>query len=568
MKKTKWLLQPIMETVCMFGLTACSDDDDDNPDTPYTPSEELADYTILLYGCGGGNLDEALIFNLQQVAGMGYNEKVRFTGLVKYSKSFQKDAEKQGTRLINMTPEGMVNDKVADISFRLKDPQNLANFIVDAQKRMPAKQYVIIFWNHGNTFDKSDNLVLDSYSTGTRSLLYDDNANETMSIFEVEEAMKRAESAGAQKLSLVYWDVCLMNMIENIYQIKDHTSYVMGASHLTPGIGGDYPELINALLNNETLEDALREYVPLVLQTWKLTEGDDGIDLSVINTARLEPLVQGIGDYSQQLCNIMSKQDSQEALRISYVSGCTDDKEPFFAKSSKLYFFDSECTSVDIVSSFLIMAHSYPGANGTLSAMASKVRKALDDATLVKSYANLPSKLEEVGIGIHWMWTDDYQATVKNVYPHLAFDKAVGWSKFMANNPWRIVSLDSKKNKFSIVSVPTWTLSWSLVSPGELTDNEQERIGKYMTKYLDPQYLAFHNQMQEEAAEVLADKLNESVRQMIIDKIAAILKETRSDSTTVPEFTYRLTLKSDDPSTEEYIVEITDEDLYQESEES
>ena len=132
------------------------------------------------------------------------------------------------------------------------------------------------------------------------------------------------------------------------------------------------------------------------------------MDLSVINTARLEPLVKGIGEYSQQLYNIMSKPDSQEALRISYVSGCTDGERPFYSQTSELYFFHSQCTSVDLITALTVMAHSYPGFNGTLSASATKVRKALDDATLVKAYANLPSKLEEVGIGIHWMWTEDY----------------------------------------------------------------------------------------------------------------------------------------------------------------
>ena len=138
----------------------------------------------------------------------------------------------------------------------------------------------------------------------------------------------------------------------------------------------------------------------------------------------------------------------------------------------------------------------------------------------------------------------------------------------MANNPWRIVSLDTSTLKFSLVAVPTWTLSWSLVTPGDLTENEQQSIGKYLARILTPQELAYHKQMQVEAAERLAYSLSRSVREAIIRKITAILKETRPNSTTVPEFTYRLTLKSDDPSTEEYIVEITDEDLDQESEES
>ena len=285
------------------------------------------------------------------------------------------------------------------------------------------------------------------------------------------------------------------------------------------------------------------------------------MDLSVINTARLEPLVQGIGEYSQQLYNIMSKPNSQEALRISYVSGCTGEKRPYFAKSSQLYFFYSPEKSVDLVSALTIMAHYYPGVNGTLSASATKVRKALDNATLVKANANLPSKLEEVGIGISWMWTDDYEATVKDVYPHLAFDKVAGWSRFMANNPWRIVSLNDSTLEFSLVVLPTWTLSWSLVTPGGLTDKEQQSIGKYLDKILTPQYLSYNTQMQVESAKGLASFINEIIRQEIVEEITAILKETRPDSNTVPEFTYWLTLKSDDPSLDEYLIEITNEEI-------
>ena len=37
----------------------------------------------------------------------------------------------------------------------------------------------------------------------------------------------------------------------------------------------------------------------------------------------------------------------------------------------------------------------------------------------------------------------------------------------------------------------------------------------------------------------------------MVKKITAILEETRPDSNTVPEFTYWVTLKSDDPSLDE-----------------
>ena len=67
--------------------------------------------------------------------------------------------------------------------------------------------------------------------------------------------------------------------------------------------------------------------------------------------------------------------------------------------------------------------------------------------------------------------------------------------------------------------------------------------------------------MQVEAARGLASVIKGNTRKKIVKKITEILKETRPDSNTVPEFTYWLTLKSDDPSLDEYLIEITNEEI-------
>ena len=67
--------------------------------------------------------------------------------------------------------------------------------------------------------------------------------------------------------------------------------------------------------------------------------------------------------------------------------------------------------------------------------------------------------------------------------------------------------------------------------------------------------------MQVEAARGLASVINGTTRKKIVKKITEILKETCPDSNTVPEFTYWLTLKSDDPSLDEYLIEITNEEI-------
>ena len=51
----------IFAIIAAVTFTACTDRND-NPVTPDTPQqpEELADYTIIYYGHGGGNLDVLL----------------------------------------------------------------------------------------------------------------------------------------------------------------------------------------------------------------------------------------------------------------------------------------------------------------------------------------------------------------------------------------------------------------------------------------------------------------------------------------------------------------------------
>ena len=56
----KLLMSLAVATLTLF--TACTADND-NPVSP-TPSEELAEYTILFYGYGGENLDKFILNNI------------------------------------------------------------------------------------------------------------------------------------------------------------------------------------------------------------------------------------------------------------------------------------------------------------------------------------------------------------------------------------------------------------------------------------------------------------------------------------------------------------------------
>lgn len=449
MKKTttSTLVRLLLLLVCIalpLGFTACSDDDDPTTtDRPGTEPEPEADYTIMFYGCGGGNLDLALIYNLAQVEGYGYSEKVQFTGLVKYSVPYQTDddARLQGTRLYNLTPEGMDNQRMADADYRLDNPDHLASFISDATERMPAKRYILILWNHGSEF-KSDYDQPNKWpGSSTRGVIFDDNVQEAgknshLSIFELEEGLKRS----GVHLDLIYMDVCQMSMMENICQIADYTDYILGASHLTPSFGGHYGRLMDKLEQHSEVLPAMQEYVPQTVELWKSLDATSSCDLALTDTRMLPPVLDEMRLFTDALIEERnSRQNDAEAI-----------KEFDYCQYKSTYFFAQEYGGNSIDLDYYANHVSNYSANGKLSTQAYLLSNALQKMLPVRASYHNEGTIPEFSVGIIWLPADTYNtdgytitdedgqiheyAGYGTLYPMLKFHRQTGWGRFLSKN--------------------------------------------------------------------------------------------------------------------------------------
>lgn len=406
-------------------ITSCSPSDDISP-----KPEPDADYTIMLYGCGGGDLDSYMRYNLQQVEGYGYTPTVQFTALAKYSSKFQSNPELTGTRLYTMTQQGMNNKKAYGSDYRLDNPDHIAAFIKESMQRLPAKKYILILWNHGSAFDLSDQpLGWSDYTT--RALIFDDNCQEknsndaVMSIFELEEGLRRS---GAH-LDMLYWDVCLMNMIENLYQVKNYTDYVLGAAHSTPGIGGNYAYFIHALENHNKIVPAMQEYIPATVSYWKNIE-DTKIDLALINMSKIKQVVQNFKEVSDRII----------AIKQQLIPG-SNDAEKFVQALSSSYYYDNDGetpnpTDVDLVNFTETLANRV--LDGNLSAKASQLNLAIDKMIPVRDgLIGQGEHINKFSVGLLLTEKQEYESTIDEmnglyvIYPLLNFDKVTGWSNFL-----------------------------------------------------------------------------------------------------------------------------------------
>lgn len=432
--------------MCLCFVACSSDDDNASP----TPAEPDTDYVVMLYGCGGGNLDAQLMYNLEQIEGYGYSSRVRFTALVKYSSSFQGEEDLQGTRLYNMTEQGLTDQKAYDSNYRLDNPDHIAAFIKNTKERIPAKKYILVLWNHGSEFGLWDQPLGWSDYTETRGLVIDDNCSENgiesaISIFELEEGLKRS----GVKLDMVYWDVCLMNMIENIYQIKDYTNYVMGASHLTPGIGGNYALLMEALENHKDIPSAMQKYIPATISHWKDVLGStEARDLALVDMSKIDEAVTSFKVVSDAFINMKQRfsANSQEALEFDYYM-------PY-----ALYRFDTESdnkgNSVDMAYFFKFMSNHL--LDGNLSAKVTKCCIFMDNMIPVRGSIGLPEGMSNFSLGFCLMTQGQYNTEYtyvkgySTIYPLLRFAKVTGWHNFLKINAWKRVKYNSNTQLFEL----------------------------------------------------------------------------------------------------------------------
>ncbi len=452
-----------MAVAMAVGLVtlSCSNDEDDD----VKMEKKQADYTVMLYGVGGGDLDLYLRYNLDQVQTYGYTEKVNFAATVKYSADEQEGEGMDGTRLLTMTPEGMKNERIAGPEFRMDDPQNLADFIISSRESFPAKKYVLVLWNHGLEFSMYDQPVNDNYNTkkSSRALLFDDNVEEyggeaSLSIFELEEALARA----GEKIDLLYWDVCTMNMIEHVYQLREHVNYILGAEHLTPCYGGNYAALIHSLENNPALLSAMQKYVAEMKDFWLSMLGDGyPYDLTLVDLQYAEDVVQCVKRCADELMAIRDGNEpgSQQDLLFHYYLGTSNSSATwFYSPEGYLYFPYNEdenpATVVDMFYLFRGMGDVL--CNGALSTYVTRLGYLLQNFLPVTECFGTPSWVTRISLGLYFdegkYFTKEKEGrpvnSISKLYKMLDFDKVVGWSRFIESNRYRNIKakLDEEGN--------------------------------------------------------------------------------------------------------------------------
>lgn len=414
-----------------------------------TPEQtpDTSTYTIMLYGCGGNNLDNAMVLNIKEALLEGASERVNFTGMIKFSQRYQSAEELQGAQRFIVGEAGETWYEPVEVlskNLKLYDPKNLTDFINWSKEQRPADEYILILWNHGSAW-----LPNEDYPNDSRAVIHDDNnLNKGLSLNGLVKGIKDSNT----KFKMVYYDACLMGMIEIMAGLGDCTEYTMGASHITPSIGGDYNSLIYHLNNSTNFEQAMNDYCYETVSHWNTLQMP--LDLMVVNNSKMEPLLDEIkvlsgylkevaeiyADYDETTDNDIEKRNLCNAFKQA-INSCYHYDWNYDAEGYAEYPFYDLHDFVEILANGNINNYSAKFVD-----ISSRINRAFENAIVCKQLtSSIKNKKHDLTMGVTiidkdmWVAFDNRYAgkdyNYQMAYDELVFQQKTGWGNWLSVNP-------------------------------------------------------------------------------------------------------------------------------------
>jgi len=449
------------------------DDSGKTDPTPTPTPSAKADYTILFYGIGGGDLDlsdEQTILDMARSLPKE-NSNVRIVVEYKYSseKGVKKNekssdgfkisgvpgqvyryevtpsiaAKKNAAKYLQLPEEAAYGKQAADAE--MFQPDSIASFIKYAAKQAPANQYIMFISGHGNGYNLFDDVPL-----ATKATAYDDCfKNGGISMYQLKEGIKRS---GVQ-LAVLGFQSCEMGQLEVVAELQGAASYMMASGHSINDLG--YNEMLDAMLDGETFQVCMKELVMGSLKANLPMKGGN-MNFSLTDLTKVGPFLNALKEITTYLC----------AHKVDNLNG-------YLAAAGKTYQYDQEDSKFDIYDYLYFLGKEVYSKDQEYQNLLATVKKTLDVAQPIH-YNSLECKGDDYYDNLSYSVTlgaqgylaeysdkghrqiarakngDTYRLKMNVVgqlvnqepetawdktYQLTTFDKTVGWSKWFAVNP-------------------------------------------------------------------------------------------------------------------------------------
>lgn len=313
-----------------LAITACTSNDDNPSDNPLNPTtDELADYTVLIYGTAGGDYDKVMDEMLDKLKAE-MDKKVRVAIAYKYATKTEGFSGKYGKpgevvffELTSDTDLELMGEQGLELpDAPLYEPESLADAIDIVSEEMPARNFVFLLYGHGGGFNPAEDYPKDEImSTPTRGVMYDDNlGNCSMNMYEFKQGIELSKRG---HVDAIFFHNCVMGNLESLTEIQPCTDYLIASSHELSCDGETIIALIKALQQTDDFEKAACMMADNVYEEW--AAGYNGVqkqngDLKLLEAKSLAPINVLIKQLAERLMALYPthKDDINQAIDATY----------------------------------------------------------------------------------------------------------------------------------------------------------------------------------------------------------------------------------------------------------
>jgi|GEM_PF-3062543 len=178
------------------------------------PPQVTPTWAFLLYLDGDNNLSSWTESTVRALEGLANDSQVKVVALL--------DGPSTGDTVRYLVqPGGRYTDgvnrwRMGEIN--MGDPQSLSDFIDWSRRTVPTDKTL---------------LVIDDHGRGTTGIAWDDTSGgDYLSVSELGSALKDATLDGSRPLDVIFYDACLMAMIENAHQVRNYAHYLVASQSI------------------------------------------------------------------------------------------------------------------------------------------------------------------------------------------------------------------------------------------------------------------------------------------------------------------------------------------------
>ena len=376
-----------------------------------------------------------------------------------------------GKILYNQAKDSYLEDDNYDITH----PDSLAAFIKWAARQCPARKYVLVLADHGRAYLPHEEVGPDEKCIKRApSALIDDKGYDGRH-FTLNTLCEGIRNSGV-RLNTVYFDCCLMNCLEYQFGLKDLCDYIIASTYVMQG-GAKYDDLMECLAKSpDDVASALSNYIRIAMDklSVEMATGDKPLylDLTLTRTDRLDALGRNMRLFVDKLCaayenGSVDVQDAvdlvtDKAVKVSSIIPFYDAAKYMKAVMLALPDVFDEAFYNELKNSFnaCLVAQAY-------STYLTERDYQVDYSVILGAFGHYRwGRWDTNPVSIPYVWSyeadgtlyeyqvvdgafnsdEDYYCqflllnkskwagTLESTYEQTAFDKAVGWSRWLRLN--------------------------------------------------------------------------------------------------------------------------------------